>query len=243
MVPRTLVCLFCLVLSLQATTLAETNTENAQANAFSDMLAVLRLSVADRQVSPDLLARHLTKVVDPAAKSGDLRERLSSAFASLVQLRSIQDATWTDAQSCPALSASSGLSLSLKIDRSRLLSDLAVVVDSGAGAGVFNDVLENIACDPKGPRVDIEKDLLTYVGDRCVLLNDQSSPGFRWLIAISVNDSKQVTKAIRRIVDASPDAQQKGNDHYQFGANGIAVTQEWLLFGNGALISETLTKL
>lgn len=99
------------------------------------------------------------------------------------------------------------------IDYSKLWKDLAPVVDAMSGEeGTFEDVVEAIGADPNGPQVDLERELIRYLGQRTTLVTDYREPmlghGQRTLVAVELTDPQRVALTVDKLLAIDPNFQQ-----------------------------------
>src|SRR5262249_6130170 len=83
--------------------------------------------------------------------------------------------------------------MSFNIDIQNAFKHLNGIVDGYIGEpGAFESVLDGLAQDPSGPRVDLRKELVPYLGSRVALVSDYRLPintkSERLLVAIDINN-------------------------------------------------------
>ncbi len=87
------------------------------------------------------------------------------------------------------------------------------IVNEIAGDEVFHDVLESIKTDPNGPQIDIEKELVAYLGTRATMVSDYREPispkSERMLFAIEVTNPAAVMDTINRAMESDPAAKKR----------------------------------
>ena len=87
---------------------------------------------------------------------------------------------------------------------------LKPLVNEIAGDKIFDDILDGIRDDPRGPMVDIRRDVIAHLGGRATSFNDNQPPigpeSERFLFAIEVTDEEAVREAIDRAMRSDPDA-------------------------------------
>lgn len=74
--------------------------------------------------------------------------------------------------------------------------------------GVWRDVLESWAGEELGPRIDVEKELITHLGTRVIVLTDYRLPitttSQRMLYAIEVKNPEAVAAGIKKLLGTDP---------------------------------------
>ncbi len=78
--------------------------------------------------------------------------------------------------------------------------------------GLWDDVLEGLKMDPKGPQLDLRKDMIDHLGPRVSILSDFQLPitpsSERLLFAIEIGAPEQVAKAIAKSMKNDPTARR-----------------------------------
>ena len=84
------------------------------------------------------------------------------------------------------------------------------LVNEIAGDKIFDDILDGIRDDPRGPMVDIRRDVISHLGNRATSFNDNRPPigpeSERFLFAIELTNEEAVRQAIDRAMRSDPDA-------------------------------------
>ena len=84
------------------------------------------------------------------------------------------------------------------------------LVNEIAGDKIFDDILDGIRDDPRGPMVDIRRDVISHLGNRATSFNDNRPPigpeSERFLFAIEITNEEAVREAIDRAMRSDPDA-------------------------------------
>ncbi len=74
--------------------------------------------------------------------------------------------------------------------------------------GVWEDVLDSLHEDPKGPQIGLEKEIVKYLGQRVTVITDYQLPitpkSERLLIAIDLGDAKAVAAGIQKLFQDDP---------------------------------------
>ncbi|MDZ7615366.1 MAG: hypothetical protein U1E05_00085 [Patescibacteria group bacterium] len=85
--------------------------------------------------------------------------------------------------------------------------------------GLWEDVLEGLRTDPKGPQLDLRKDLIDHLGPRVSVLSDFQLPitpsSERLLFAIETGNPEQVAKAIAKSMKNDPTARRVEINGYE----------------------------
>ena len=75
-------------------------------------------------------------------------------------------------------------------------------------AGVWQEVLDGLKDDPKGPQIDLREELIKHLGQRVSMLTDYQLPitttSERLLFAIEVKNAKAVAAAIEKLFKNDP---------------------------------------
>ena len=94
------------------------------------------------------------------------------------------------------------------------------LIGAEEGQDLFEEVLQSMAKDPDGPRVDIRKDLVAYLRERATLISEPKLPitpkSERLLVLVEVTDTGAVRKTIDRLMENEEGAKRVDVD-------GIAV--------------------
>ena len=84
------------------------------------------------------------------------------------------------------------------------------LVNAIAGDKIFDDILDGIRDDPRGPMVDIRRDVISHLGNRATSFNDNRPPigpeSERFLFAIELTNEDAVRRAVDRAMRSDPDA-------------------------------------
>ena len=79
--------------------------------------------------------------------------------------------------------------------------------------GIFEEVLESIAKDPKGPQIDLRQEFIAFFAERATLVTDNRLPitpkSERLLFAIDLTDAEAVAKAVSKAMEKDPDAKRR----------------------------------
>lgn len=104
----------------------------------------------------------------------------------------------------------------LSIDILNAFDNFGPLYDELFGEGVsgaWDDVLQAFKVDPNGPRMDLRRDLITYLGKRVTVLTDYQLPitatSERLLYAIATSDEKALSSAISRWLRGDPTAKRR----------------------------------
>ena len=84
------------------------------------------------------------------------------------------------------------------------------LVDAFAGEPIFQEVLDGLKSDPKGPMIDVKKELVAHLGDRATFLLQNRVPTVpdseMLVLAIELRNAVQVSATLNRIMKANEDA-------------------------------------
>lgn len=79
--------------------------------------------------------------------------------------------------------------------------------------GTFKEMLQGLKQDPDGPQVDVQKDLVQYLGERVSIISDVHLPittkSERMLVAIEISNSEAVAKTVAKAFKSDPQAKQR----------------------------------
>ena len=77
----------------------------------------------------------------------------------------------------------------------------------------FRDVIEGLEKDPYGPQVVVENDFVKHLGQRVSLVTDYELPittkSERFLVMVELKDEKAVAAAVKKFMEADPNAQKR----------------------------------
>ncbi|HJN08031.1 MAG TPA: hypothetical protein QF564_05020 [Pirellulaceae bacterium] len=103
--------------------------------------------------------------------------------------------------------------LSFNWDVQKAFYSAETLVNEIAGDEVFQDVLESIKTDQNGPQIDIEKELVAFLGTRATLISDYREPitpkSERMLFAIEVRNPAAVMDTVNRAMESDPAAKKR----------------------------------
>jgi hypothetical protein len=104
--------------------------------------------------------------------------------------------------------------ITFNVDMKNAFAAVDTLVDAMVGEkGVFHDVLDSLRDDPDGPKVDIAKNLVPYIGDRATLISDCEVPvgprSERKVLAAEVTNEKIVADTVRRLMEAEKSARRR----------------------------------
>ena len=100
------------------------------------------------------------------------------------------------------------------MDLKNAFEHVDTLFDAIAGyENAFADVVEGLRKDPYGPQVDVENDFVAHLGDRVSLITDYQVPittkSERYLFALEVKNEAAIAAAIRRFMEADPNANER----------------------------------
>lgn len=74
----------------------------------------------------------------------------------------------------------------------------------------FDGVLEGLERDPYGPRVDVQKDFISHLGETITLVTDYELPitpkSERFMIVVEIKDEKAIAATVEKFMKADPNA-------------------------------------
>lgn len=89
-----------------------------------------------------------------------------------------------------------------------------------ATPGTFKIVLKNIKEDPKGPRVDLPKEVIANLEERAVVMTDNRIPispkSERLMFCVKVKNSEMVSHAVDKAMGNDPEAKPRTFEGYKF---------------------------
>lgn len=87
------------------------------------------------------------------------------------------------------------------------------LVNEIVGDEVFEDVLESIKTDENGPKIDVRKDLIAYLGNRVTIISDLQLPitpkSERMLVAVETTNPEQLAITIQKQMETDEDAKRR----------------------------------
>ena len=143
------------------------------------------------------------------------------------------------------------------LDYPTLWKDLPPVMDAYLGeVGGFDDVKLSLKEDPQGPRVDLDLELIPFLGKHTTLVIDyrQSDHGSdeELLLAVEVTDARRMADVVRRLVEKEPNAKILSDGEEKIwaveqpedgaGPHGACVAHGYWLTGDLELLQETLRR-
>ena len=84
------------------------------------------------------------------------------------------------------------------------------LIDAIAGEPIFQEVLDGLKSDPKGPMIDVKRELVAHLGDRATFLLQNRMPTVpdseMLVLAIELRNAVKVSATLKRIMEANEDA-------------------------------------
>ena len=84
------------------------------------------------------------------------------------------------------------------------------LVDAIAGEPIFQEVLDGLKSDPKGPMIDVKRELVAHLGERATFLLQNRVPTVpdseMLVLAIELRNAVRVSATLKRIMEANEDA-------------------------------------
>jgi hypothetical protein len=98
---------------------------------------------------------------------------------------------------------------SFNLEIARAFEYSSTFVDAYVGEpGTFEDVIKGLIEDPNGPRIDLRKDIVAHLDQRCTIITDTSLPvtpkSERIVMAVESNNPVALAKAIERTMKSDP---------------------------------------
>jgi hypothetical protein len=86
------------------------------------------------------------------------------------------------------------------------------LVNEIAGDDVFKDVIKSIETDPNGPRINVDREFVRFLGDRATVIGDYHEPidtkSERVLFAIEVKDPQSIMATVKKAMESDPTAKK-----------------------------------
>ncbi len=156
-------------------------------------------SPANIQVDLELLADKLAFV---STKSPKARSEMLDALAQVWPINGIRSVAKGVPTNASWLLAQEQTAYTFSVDYATLLPDVQRVVDSISGqVGVYTEVVKGVAADPKGPQIDLVRQVIEYLGTEIVVIFD-SQPLL--LVSFSVRDAQNLRPSLERLVAKEP---------------------------------------
>jgi hypothetical protein len=148
---------------------------------------------------------HRTVVYAPGHAGGGQRFKLAARMLDFPNGGTFAPPAWVPRD------AASFATLNLKTKQAFEYSK--TLVDALAADEVFEDVLDSLKTDENGPRVDIRRDVIGYLGNRMTIVSDIQQPittkSERMLIAVNATDEKHLFVAVKKWMEADPDIRRR----------------------------------
>jgi len=102
---------------------------------------------------------------------------------------------------------------SLNINVKNAFESSKTLVNDVVGDEVFEDVLDSIKTDENGPKIDIRKDVIAFLGNRVTIISDLQLPitpkSERMLYAVQTIDEQHLAKVIKNWMETDPDTRRR----------------------------------
>ena len=148
---------------------------------------------------------HRTYVYAPGNKSGGERFTLAARMLQLPNGGTFTPPDWVprDVAGYAAIN----------LDTKNAFESSKTLVNEIVGDEVFEDVLESIRTDENGPRIDIRRDLVAYLGNRVTVVTDVQLPitpkSERMLVAINTTNEAHLADVIKSWMEKDPDTRRR----------------------------------
>jgi len=105
------------------------------------------------------------------------------------------------------------------------LFDLAMADVAGGETGVFDDVLDALAKDPNGPKLDIRAEFIRRLGNRVLVVCGPATAGRsvwdRGVFAFQVTDEAAVARALDKYCESSDSEPASGHNKHQIAGHVV----------------------
>ncbi len=197
----------------------------------------------------DLVEARDTLVRIAAGENSDLELELKRLLLSNGLAGKTETPSW--------LAEGRAMACTFRIDYPKLWKDLPPVCDAWVGEpGAFGDIKVGLKEDKNGPQVDLERELIPYLGQRTTLVMDYQKPilrhGERTLFAIEATDPNQVADVVDRLFVKDSNFSQVSEAGAKIWVSepregqptkqGACVAHGYLLCGDLDLLRETLSR-
>ncbi len=225
--------------AISTSAMGEDVEDDVRSRALSGFIRILestepRSELPAREIARELVLAYFGK------DNAQAESRLGDSLADLTKSRAIKLSQRTNPATFPQLQSSDMQMLSVYVDKYELLPDLESIIDRCADRpGLTKEILEGIAKDPNGPKIDIRKELIPHLGNTWVVGNETAKPDFQWFVAIQLNDQRTVASVVDRLCRDEPSVKITRENTY-VGELGWAATvvDRWLLFGSDTLVQD-----
>ncbi len=148
---------------------------------------------------------HRTFIYAPGNQSGGERFELSARMLKFPNGGSFLPPQWVPRDLATYAA--------VNVDTKNAFENSKTLVNQIVGDEVFEDVLDSIKTDENGPKIDIRRDLIGYLGDRITLISDLQQPitpkSERLLFAVAIKDDKHMAKVIKDWMETDPDTRRR----------------------------------
>jgi hypothetical protein len=218
--------------------------DNIRSKALGCFIRILESTESGSELPAKEIAHEL--VLTYFGKDNALAEsKLVDSLHALTKSHAIKFSRRTNPATFPQLKSDHMQMVSLYVDKHELLPELESIVDHCADhPGLTNEVLAGIAKDPLGPKIDIRNELIPHLGNTWVVCNETAKPGFRWFVAIKLNNQRAVADAVKRLFQHEPSVKLTLENTY-VGELGWAATvvDRWFVFGTDTLVQEVRPRI
>ena len=148
---------------------------------------------------------HRTFIYAPGNQSGGERFELSARMLKFPNGGSFLPPQWVPRDLATYAT--------FNLDTKNAFENSKTLVNQIVGDEVFEDVLDSIKTDENGPKIDIRRDLIGYLGDRITMVSDLQQPitpkSERLLFAVETKDDKHLAKVIKDWMETDPDTRRR----------------------------------
>jgi hypothetical protein len=148
---------------------------------------------------------HRTFIYAPGNQSGGERFTLSARMLKLPNGDNLLPPRWVPRDLATYVA--------INLDTKNAFENSKTLVNQIVGDEVFEDVLESIKTDENGPKIDIRRDLIGYLGNRITFISDLQLPvtpkSERLLVAVETTDDKHIAAVIKNWMETDPDTRRR----------------------------------
>jgi hypothetical protein len=149
---------------------------------------------------------HRTLIYAPRDERAEMGEKYRLAA------RMLEFKNSNDMQPMPWVPAELSTHLTLRWNLSKAFESSKTLVNEILGDEVFETILHNIETDPKGPQINIRKDLIAHLGDRITFFAANKLPitpqSEQFVAAVEVKNAAAVKKAVEKALTADPNTKR-----------------------------------
>tara|TARA_R110002072_G_scaffold84478_1_gene191639 strand:+ start:720 stop:1463 length:744 start_codon:yes stop_codon:yes gene_type:complete len=224
--------------------LGEDFQDDVRSKALGGFMRILESTRPSSELPAKEIARELVLAYF-GKDNAQAESRLGDSLAGLAKSRAIKSSQRADPATFPKLQSADMQMLSLYVNKFELIAEIESIVDHCADRpGLTNEILGGIAKDPNGPKIDVTKDLIPHLGNTWIVCNETAKPGFRWFVAIKLNDQEAVADVVSRFCRNEPNVKVTAKNTYVAELGWAAtVVDRWLVFGTDTLVQDVRPRM